>query len=51
MPNKMVVIESAHMMFQILKGRPRSEEKRGDVRNHPGALELLDVPTTMQVPP
>ena len=35
MPNKMVVIESAHMMFQILKGRPRSEEKRGECQESP----------------
>lgn len=41
----------AQMLFQILRGRPRSEERRGDAQDHPGALELLDMPSTMQVPP
>lgn len=49
--NKLVVIENAQMMFQILRGRPRSGERRGDAQDHPGALAVLDVPATMQAPP
>lgn len=41
----------AQMLFQILRGKPRSEERRGDAQDRPGTLELLDVPATMQAPP
>ena len=41
----------AQMLFQILRGSPRSEERRGDAQDCPGTLELLDVPATMQAPP
>ena len=51
--NKMVVIENVQMMFQDLRGKPRSEERRGVARGCLGApslsLSLPTVPAATQV--
>lgn len=48
--NKMVVTENVQMMFQDLRGKPRSEERRGVARDCPGAPSLSISLPTVPVP-
>lgn len=48
--NKMVVIDNVQMMFQDLRGKPRSEGRRGVARDCPGAPSLSISLPTVPVP-